>query len=105
MAGSVQYGYLKRAMEMLAVSLFYERPPKLDPSGLESRIRQALPETKRVSDPSKPSPLLFSHEAHVGEYQGGERLAAQTAAIFNFKFNDVPDYAAELGQTWDWPGA
>jgi hypothetical protein len=108
MPGSVQYGYLKRAVEMLAVSLFYERPPRLDAGALESRIRQALPHTKLVSDRQKPSPLLFAHEAeaHVIEYNDGKRAPAQTAAIFSYEFKkEVPDYAPELGQTWDWPGA
>jgi hypothetical protein len=104
MAGSVQYGYQKRAMELLAVSLFYERPPRLDAQALESRIRQALPHTKLVSDRSKPSPLLFAHEGHICEYKDGQ-VPAQTAAIFNQQFKQVPDFAAELGQTWDWPGA
>ena len=107
MPGSVQYGYQKRAVEMLAVSLFYERPPRLDAPGLESRIRQALPHTRLVSERSKPSPLLFAHEAdaHIGEYSDG-RAAAQTAAIFSYEFKkQVPDFAPELGQTWDWPGA
>ena len=104
MAGSVQYGYHKRAAEMLAVALFYPRPPQLDGQGLESRIRQTLPHTKLVSDRSKPTPLLFVHEAHVCEYKGG-RAPAQTAVILNEDFKRVPDYAAELVQTWDWPGA
>src|SRR5688572_5461049 len=105
MPGSVQYGYHKRAVSMLAVSLFYERPPKLDGTALESRIRQALPHTKLVSDRSKPTPLLFAHEGHACEYKGGGRVPAQTAAILNDDFKRIPDYTPELGQTWDWPGA
>ena len=95
MPGSVQYGYHKRAVEKLAVSLFYERQPRVDGPSLESRIRQALPHTKLVSDRNKPTPLLFAHEGHACEYKEG-RVPAQTAAILNEDFKKIPDYAPEL---------
>jgi hypothetical protein len=88
-----------------AVFLCYPSPVRLDAAAIWRWVKQRLPDTDVRGGEGPDEPICFFHKGYTTLFAEGKRIPTQTVLLPGDAAPPRESWAADLQQTWDWPGA